>query len=69
MDSVQKDHAAALKYDFRAWKERAERAEATIKAARALLEEWRDEYGDYPQSKDDCADELQALLNRSNDNG
>ena len=36
---------------------------AVIDATRALLEEWRDEYGDYPQSKDDCADELEALLN------
>ena len=36
MDSVQKDHEAALQYDFRAWKDRAERAEATIEAIQAL---------------------------------
>ena len=36
MDSVQKDHDAALQYDFRAWKDRAERAKATIKAIQSL---------------------------------
>ena len=36
MDSVQKDYAAALKYDRRAWKDRAERAEATLKSIQAL---------------------------------
>ena len=40
MDSVQKDHEAALQYDFRAWKDRAEKAEATIKAIGELHDRW-----------------------------
>ena len=30
--------------------------------AARLVAEWRSENGDYPESKQDCADELSAIL-------
>jgi hypothetical protein len=41
------------------------RQSEAIGKAKKLPEKWRLENGDYPESKQDCADELQAALNHA----
>ena len=45
---------------------RLDEAEATIKAARELIDRWNGEDGEY-LGADDCADELLKLLEKANE--
>lgn len=54
----------AIRNDWTAAEKRAESAGARLAAIRALPEQWRKENGDYPESKLDCAADLDAAINQ-----
>lgn len=54
----------AIRNDWTAAEKRAESAEARLAAIQALVEKWRKENGDYPESKLDCAADIDAAINQ-----